>query len=270
VFETNSCNYKLVLQSIAGCPTQCITGGSICSGNGICGYDTDAQASRCYCYTGYAGDVCSGPASDKSGMSAEGIILIVVCVVLALVLGVVVFMFFKLRKLQVDPAAYGELQGRCEYQGLREGGATGCAHCAQVGAEGCEEQGSAAVPVRLLPRSAPSACHSTLWPHRTACCLLYASLCDSVLTPPAFRAPCSSLLCSQRVGYARISTRLPAFSPASSPRRAAQTPVSSMKLDFSAQLVDFAVHDCSFPNICDETYTVGRMNAAMPRTCAQI
>jgi cbb3-type cytochrome oxidase subunit 3 len=29
------------------------------------------------------------------------------------VIALVVFMFLKLRRLQVDPAAYGELEGKC-------------------------------------------------------------------------------------------------------------------------------------------------------------
>ena len=48
-------------------------------------------------------------------MSVESVLLIIVCLILAGVLSVVGFMFLKLRRLQVDPAAYDELQGRCEY-----------------------------------------------------------------------------------------------------------------------------------------------------------
>lgn len=58
---------------------------------------------------------CPVPAATSSGaLSTEGILLIIVCLALAAVVGLVVFMFLRLRKLQVDPAAYENLQGRCE------------------------------------------------------------------------------------------------------------------------------------------------------------
>lgn len=31
----------------------------LCSGNGVCRFDTDANAPRCFCNTGYAGNDCS-------------------------------------------------------------------------------------------------------------------------------------------------------------------------------------------------------------------
>jgi hypothetical protein len=112
VYETNSCNYHVELPSVAGCPTQCLTGSSICNNNGVCGYNADNTAAACFCYTGYGGGGCADRVST-GGMSAEGIILIIVCIALAGVIALVVFMFLKLRRLQVDPAAYGELEGKC-------------------------------------------------------------------------------------------------------------------------------------------------------------
>ena len=53
-------------------------------------------------------------AIKASGLGVESILLIIVCIVLAGVLGLIGFMFLKLRRLQVDPAAYDDLQGRCE------------------------------------------------------------------------------------------------------------------------------------------------------------
>jgi hypothetical protein len=38
-----------------------------------------------------------------------------------MVIGLVVFMFLKLRKLQVDPAAYDQLQGRFNELGMLSG-----------------------------------------------------------------------------------------------------------------------------------------------------
>ena len=119
VFELNACDYRMELKSIAGCPTECTaSSGSICSGSGVCGYDTDGRRSRCYCFSNAVGATCSGTVSVASGLSAEGVILIVVCLVLTAVIGLVVFMFVKLRKLQVDPNAYSALENRFNELGM--------------------------------------------------------------------------------------------------------------------------------------------------------
>jgi hypothetical protein len=126
VFETDGlCKYRMILQSIAGCPTACITnngggGGpaSICSGNGVCGYDSDNQYSKCFCYAGSTGPGCGSAAAAASAVGVEGGLLIAGCLVLVLVIGMTVFMFLKLRKLQIDPAAYSELEGRFNELGM--------------------------------------------------------------------------------------------------------------------------------------------------------
>ena len=119
VYETNSCDYRIQLRTVAGCPVACQTGATVCSGAGICAYDTDNKVSACFCNAGAAGPQCGGggPAPSKA-LSAEAVILIVVCIMLAGVLGAVGFMFIKLRKLQVDPAAYGQLEGKFNELGM--------------------------------------------------------------------------------------------------------------------------------------------------------
>lgn len=119
VYETNACDYRIQIRSPAGCPAACQTGATVCSGNGICAYDTDAKKSSCFCNTGAAGPQCGGggPAPSKA-LSSEAVILIIVCIMLAGVLGAVAFMFVKLRKLQVDPAAYGQLEGKFNELGM--------------------------------------------------------------------------------------------------------------------------------------------------------
>lgn len=117
VREENQCSYAVQLPSIAGCPLECRAAGDtqLCSGHGVCGYNTDAGLSQCYCYNGWGGSLCGSAVSSSSGMGVEGIMLIVVCIALALVLAAVGFMLLKLRRLNVNPAAYAELQGKCEY-----------------------------------------------------------------------------------------------------------------------------------------------------------
>ena len=111
--EKNTCSYTVQLPSIAGCPTQCRAPGdvNVCSSQGVCGYNADAGKSQCYCFDGFTGALCGAKAAAP-GMSVETILLIVVCSVLALVLAAVAYMGLKLRRLNVNPAAYGNLQGR--------------------------------------------------------------------------------------------------------------------------------------------------------------
>jgi hypothetical protein len=119
VYETNSCNYRIQLRSVAGCPAVCQTGRSVCNGNGICGYDTDNKVSTCFCNAGFSGAQCAAAGAPAAkGLTSEAVILIVVCVMLAGVLAGVAFMFVKLRKLQVDPSAYGQLEGKFNELGM--------------------------------------------------------------------------------------------------------------------------------------------------------
>ena len=118
VREENTCSYRVQLPSIAGCPLECraVTDSVLCSGHGVCGYNVDAVASQCYCHAGWSGSLCSAAAASSGGLGLEGIMLIVVCLILVGVLGIVGFMIIKLRKINVNPAAYAELQGKCEYK----------------------------------------------------------------------------------------------------------------------------------------------------------
>ena len=113
VVETSACAYSLQLPSRAGCPLQCLTGKNLCSGHGVCGYNNDTQVSQCYCYNGWEGNACSVPISS-GGMSTEGVLLIIVCLALAGVLGFLAYMVLKLRRLNVNPQAYGQLEGKCK------------------------------------------------------------------------------------------------------------------------------------------------------------
>lgn len=126
VFETDgSCKYRMILPSIAGCPQQCITNlgnngqpAQICNGRGICGYDSDNKYTKCFCYSGYKGNGCTEAVVAPAGLSVESGLLIAAFIVLAGVIGMTVFMFTKLRKLQIDPAAYSELEGRFNELGM--------------------------------------------------------------------------------------------------------------------------------------------------------
>lgn len=112
VQEVNNCAYQVTLPSIAGCPTQCLTGSNLCSGNGVCGYNTDAGKSQCYCYNGFEGPQCGSATPKPPAVSTEGVLLIIVCIALAGVILLTAYMVIRLRRLTVSADAYGELQGK--------------------------------------------------------------------------------------------------------------------------------------------------------------
>lgn len=116
VYEESACSYRMKIKSLAGCSSRCVTSPTtICSGNGVCGWNNHALEAQCYCYDGFEGSTCAHKTKPPKKLTSEGALLALVCVCLALVLGLVVYMFVKLRKLQVDPTAYSQLEGRCEY-----------------------------------------------------------------------------------------------------------------------------------------------------------
>ena len=72
------CDINAFTASQKGCPLQCPLGpnGIICSGNGNCGYDTNAAVSRCFCDTGFVdGNCISPPAPTNSTRLLVGIIV---------------------------------------------------------------------------------------------------------------------------------------------------------------------------------------------------
>lgn len=59
----NDCQYEAYVPSLAGCPAECPLGknGRLCSGQGICQYDTDLGNARCFCDNGFIEKDCSAP-----------------------------------------------------------------------------------------------------------------------------------------------------------------------------------------------------------------
>mmetsp|Transcript_25982 Transcript_25982/g.72932 ORF Transcript_25982/g.72932 Transcript_25982/m.72932 type:complete len:294 (-) Transcript_25982:155-1036(-) len=113
VEETAVCQYEIFLQSAYGCPKECpIVNGHICNNHGVCGYNQDRNAAQCFCNQGWKGADCTAQGSaDGGGITGTGVVLIIVCILLAGVIAAVVFMFLKLRRLKVDPNSFSELKG---------------------------------------------------------------------------------------------------------------------------------------------------------------
>lgn len=67
VFEDVTCGYHALLYSRAGCPVQCpvvsapgaFGAAKVCAGQGLCDYDSDKSAARCFCDNGWGGVDCT-------------------------------------------------------------------------------------------------------------------------------------------------------------------------------------------------------------------
>lgn len=112
VEETDKCKYDVFTASIYACPRECYGDQmEICSHHGVCGYDTDRKAAKCFCNPGYSGAYCSDEIVPESGLSAAGGVLIFICILLALVFGVLIYLWLQIRSLRLDTSAYKSLGG---------------------------------------------------------------------------------------------------------------------------------------------------------------
>jgi len=113
VEEKDHCEYEVITESTFGCPQQCpVVGGRLCSGAGVCDYDTDAKKSKCFCQPGYTSNDCSEQVVKPSGgLGATGGVLIFICILLVALLGVLVYLWNRIRTLRLDPKAYSQLRG---------------------------------------------------------------------------------------------------------------------------------------------------------------
>lgn len=66
VIRDTSCQYHINVRSRAGCPTQCANDMQLgmCSGSGVCDYDTSKGRARCFCDLGSSGASCES-SGDK-------------------------------------------------------------------------------------------------------------------------------------------------------------------------------------------------------------
>lgn len=74
ITEVDNCVYKANAWTTAGCPLECpVTNGALCSGQGICAYDKDLFAARCFCDDNYIESDCSKPANPFPAGAVAGI-----------------------------------------------------------------------------------------------------------------------------------------------------------------------------------------------------
>lgn len=118
VAETDNCGYEIFVRSAYGCPRECPMGPdpatgatALCSNHGLCDFDTAVQSSRCFCNDGYSGPDCGTRAGAAAGgLSAAGGVLIAVCIFLVVTLAFLTYLWFRIRSLRLDPAAYSALR----------------------------------------------------------------------------------------------------------------------------------------------------------------
>eukprot|EP00484_Ammonia_sp_Unknown_P016490 CAMPEP_0197035914 /NCGR_PEP_ID=MMETSP1384-20130603/13570_1 /TAXON_ID=29189 /ORGANISM="Ammonia sp." /LENGTH=359 /DNA_ID=CAMNT_0042466023 /DNA_START=31 /DNA_END=1110 /DNA_ORIENTATION=+ len=119
VFEPTDegCSYELHMESIKGCPTECIADNDdLCSGHGVCDYDWQRGEPKCFCYYGWYGEDCHDDVdineeiiyqdSDNNYVGA----LVVVILLLLVILFILGYLFMRYTKIQNQPFDFKFLQ----------------------------------------------------------------------------------------------------------------------------------------------------------------
>ena len=102
-----SCQYRLVMKSINGCPTECpITSNGLCNSHGHCAYDSKSGTPYCYCNEGFYGAACDSTTSDAvsvepyDGRSVQIALMITLLVIVVILVASVAFMSFRIRQFR--------------------------------------------------------------------------------------------------------------------------------------------------------------------------
>lgn len=116
VSELSTCDYSLTFQTLFACPLECgIANRRLCAGHGICKYDVDASASRCFCNQGYSGNDCSqldSAAASASSAHCDGFCVALVFVVILLVAAIVgaIVLLYRVRKIATAKNKFSSLR----------------------------------------------------------------------------------------------------------------------------------------------------------------
>jgi hypothetical protein len=113
VTETGACFYEIFIKSAFGCPSQCpVSGGGLCSNHGLCSFDSVIKKPRCFCNGGYSGSDCSATTSGTAttGLTNVGGVLIAVGIFIVITMAFLIFLWYRIRSLRLDPAAYSALR----------------------------------------------------------------------------------------------------------------------------------------------------------------
>jgi hypothetical protein len=123
------CEYILTLPSKAGCPLQCPLGGGsrdVCSGRGVCGFDSTSRKVRCFCFEGAYGTDCGETDSwteDNTNTIRAVFVVLVIFVILVLVGSFL--MWRRVKSLKLDPKQYGNSSATTDGIELHDQGLSG-------------------------------------------------------------------------------------------------------------------------------------------------
>jgi len=127
VDEITECKYRAEFKHPAACPKQCPAGDrGVCGGNGLCGFDTDAAATRCFCNVGYYGPSCLSRTDEDSSAECDGTCaaLVVVFCFLSLVFIGVLGLLWRVHRMARMPVQFESgFTDPSEYARAREEGA---------------------------------------------------------------------------------------------------------------------------------------------------
>jgi len=111
VHEDQFCEYRVTIESIWGCPTECHSSdhSGVCGGHGICAVDTGKGRSRCFCNLGKGGPDCALDVTPDTGSSGKVTAILVTIVILLLMalFALAGVLYVRIKKLNSDDNPYG-------------------------------------------------------------------------------------------------------------------------------------------------------------------
>lgn len=83
----------------------------MCGPHGVCGYDSDLKNTRCFCTSDYSGEDCM-TFQYKSLLSINTLVIAVTIVLTLITICTIFFVWNKLRKINVNPDAFENLENK--------------------------------------------------------------------------------------------------------------------------------------------------------------
>lgn len=121
-YELKHCAYTSTLPSIYGCPLECpVADRRLCGGHGLCKYDEDEAAARCFCFDGWKGKDCN----DKKGDSSDDLnyspallgLIVTLFVIIGFLVAGIVMLIRQVQAYKEDVTHYQMLGGGDENDG---------------------------------------------------------------------------------------------------------------------------------------------------------
>ena len=85
--------------------------GNVCGSQGVCGYDSSIKTTRCFCTSQYSGTDCT-TFQYKSLLSVNTLVMLLTIVIALVTICTIFFVWNKLRKINVNPDAFENLENK--------------------------------------------------------------------------------------------------------------------------------------------------------------